>query len=129
MSKRKKISSKVQASRRQLLKAGATAAALGPQVLSASPANEQSIQDAIIIGAGISGMTAARDLERAGSRKFLVLEAQDRVGGRTYNHKLAGGGFSEAGGQWIGGSQDAIYKLIDDMGIGTFPTLTAGRSV
>ncbi len=125
----KKSVRRAHTSRRQLLQAGATVAALGPQLLAAEATKELGIQDAIIIGAGISGMTAARDLDLAGNRNFLVLEARDRVGGRTYNHQLAGGGFSEAGGQWIGASQDAIYKLIDDMGIGTFPTLTAGRSV
>lgn len=116
-------------SRRKLLGAGAASALLSTRLLSASTADGAGIQDVIIIGAGISGMTSAKDLMQAGNQHFLVLEARDRVGGRTLNHNLAGGKFSEAGGQWIGGTQDAIYRLADDMGIGTFPTLRAGRSV
>lgn len=88
-----------------------------------------SILDVVIIGGGLAGMTAARDLMLAGVASLAVCEARNRVGGRTLNHRLRGGQFSEAGGQWIGASQHEIYKLVDDLGIGTFPTRTAGRSV
>lgn len=45
--------------------------------------------DAIIIGAGFAGMIAARELRHAGKR-VLVLEASNRLGGRTFTSKFAG---------------------------------------
>jgi len=44
----------------------------------------------IVIGAGLAGLTAARELAGAG-HDVTVLEARDRVGGRVLNHTLAGG--------------------------------------
>ncbi|MGV0800149.1 FAD-dependent oxidoreductase, partial [Mycolicibacterium elephantis] len=43
--------------------------------------------DVAVIGAGLAGLTAARELRRAGV-DVVVLEARDRVGGRTLNHRL-----------------------------------------
>ena len=62
------------------------------------------------------GLTAARDLGRAGCESFLVLEARNRVGGGTYNHDLGRGMISEAGGQWIGPGQTAIADLARELG-------------
>ncbi|MBC3435738.1 FAD-dependent oxidoreductase [Pseudomonas sp. BW16M2] len=89
----------------------------------------ENILDVAIIGAGLAGLTAARDLQRAGCEAFVVLEARDRVGGRTYNHDLGNGVVSEAGGQWIGPSQTAIFDLLRELGIDTFPTYYQGRTV
>jgi len=82
-----------------------------------------------IVGAGLAGLTAARDLHRAGCRSFLVLEARDRVGGRTLNHDLGGGYVAEAGGEWIGPGQTAIADLARELNVDTFPTYYAGESV
>ena len=57
--------------------------------------------DVVVVGAGLAGLTAARDLEAAG-RSIVVLEARDRVGGRLLNHTFADGTVVELGGQWIG---------------------------
>lgn len=84
--------------------------------------------DVAIIGAGLAGLTAARDLHRAGCDAFVVLEARDRVGGRTFDHDLGGGRVSEAGGQWIGPGQTAIFDLARELGIATFPTHWQGRT-
>ena len=86
-------------------------------------------KDVVIVGAGLSGLAAARHLTRHGIRDIAVLEARDRVGGRTLNQAVAGGAVAEAGGQWIGPTQDAILGLMRELGIGRFPTYSKGRFV
>lgn len=85
--------------------------------------------DVAIIGAGLSGLTAARDLDRAGCTSFFVLEARNRVGGRTYNHDLGGGVISEGGGEWIGPGQTAIADLARELRVAVFDSFYRGRSV
>ena len=63
--------------------------------------------DVIVVGAGLAGLSAAADLVAAG-HSVVVLEARDRVGGRTLNHDLGGGKVVEVGGQWVGPGQDRI---------------------
>lgn len=96
------------------------------QALRAEP---EQVLDVVIIGAGLAGLTAARDLHRAGCTSFAVLEARDRVGGRTYNHPLGNGVISEAGGEWIGPGQTAIFDLARELDVETFPTYYQGRNV
>lgn len=85
--------------------------------------------DVAIVGGGLSGLTCARDLQRAGCESFVVLEANGRVGGRTFNHDLGDGHFSEAGGQWIGPGQTAVADLARELGVGTFPTYYQGETI
>lgn len=68
--------------------------------------------DCAIIGAGLAGLVAARDLRNRGLG-VVVLEARDRVGGRVENGVLADGQYVELGGQWIGAGHDAIFELIE----------------
>ena len=84
--------------------------------------------EVVIVGAGLAGLSAARDLTKAGL-DVVVLEARDRVGGRTLNHHLRDGKVVEVGGQWVGPTQDRIAALAAELGIETFPTYTAGRDV
>ncbi|MPV57823.1 amine oxidase [Burkholderia sp. HI2761] len=121
--------------RRRILRAaaaGAAALAAGDVSFAAASAakdTDRGVLDVAIIGAGLAGLTAARDLKRAGCTSFVVLEARDRVGGRTYNHDLGHGVVSEAGGQWIGPGQTAIADLARELGVDTFPTFYAGKTV
>ena len=102
--------------------------AAGAAIAVSNERDERDVLDVAIIGAGLAGLTAARDLQRAGCTSFVVLEARDRVGGRTLNHDLGNGYFSESGGQWIGPGQTAIADLARELGVGTFPTYWQGKS-
>lgn len=99
------------------------------KVTGATAGADANVLDVVVIGAGLAGLTAARDLVLAGRNAFVVLEANDRVGGRTLNHKLAGGHYSEAGGQWVGPGQTAVYDLCRELDIDMFPTYLKGKSV
>lgn len=124
--------------RRKLLKLAGTSmfvGGLGMAAVSATaadgapPAIAGGIVDVVIIGGGLAGLTAARDLRKAGCESFLVLEARDRVGGRTLNFDAGGGHFSEVGGQWIGPGQTAVADLARELAIGTFPSFYEGKTV
>lgn len=81
----------------------------------------------VVVGAGLSGLFAARELARRG-RDVVVVEARDRVGGRTLARTIGRGHF-DLGGQWIGPAQTRVAKLARDLGLATFPTWSRGRKV
>jgi monoamine oxidase len=58
----------------------------------------------------------------------LVVEARDRVGGRTRSDQIGNATF-DVGGQWIGPGQERVRALADELGIPTFPTHTDGKKV
>lgn len=59
------------------------------------------IYDVVVVGAGFAGLTAARDLGQDGKR-VLIVEARDRIGGRTWYRPFADTDFCiEMGGNWI----------------------------
>jgi monoamine oxidase len=85
--------------------------------------------DVAVIGAGLAGLTAARAIEAAGG-SAIVLEARERVGGRTLNHPIAGTEHVvEIGGQWVGPTQDRILALARELGVGTYPTYSDGDNI
>ncbi|HYF45139.1 MAG TPA: FAD-dependent oxidoreductase [Acidimicrobiales bacterium] len=83
--------------------------------------------DVVVVGAGVAGLTAGRRLQEAG-RSVVVLEARDRVGGRTMADTIAGVTV-EVGGQWVGPTQDRINALIDELGLERHPTYDQGDAV
>jgi monoamine oxidase len=90
--------------------------------------NHRMDADVIVVGAGLAGLTAARELQRQGAT-VLVLEARDRVGGRTLNEPIGDGKVVEVGGQWIGPGQDRMAKLARELGVETFRTHSQGENV
>lgn len=84
-------------------------------------------RDVVIIGAGPSGLTAATELQRAGL-SVAVLEARDRVGGRTWTD-VVDGAMLEIGGQWVSPDQTALLHTLDRLGLQTFSRYREGESV
>ncbi len=84
--------------------------------------------EVVVVGAGYSGLAAARHLARSGV-DVLVLDARHRVGGRSFTD-VTGAGFTiDRGGQWIGPTQDHLAALAAELGVATFPTHTVGQGV
>ncbi len=82
----------------------------------------------IIVGAGLAGLTAAHDLMAAGV-DVVVLEARDRVGGRTCTQPASDGTLIDMGGQWIGPTQHHLIRLAEQVGATTFPTYVDGENI
>jgi monoamine oxidase len=87
---------------------------------------EQLDADVAIVGAGLAGLVAARQVAAAGAQP-LVVEARERVGGRILNEQIGDGKVVEVGGQWIGPTQDRVAALAEELGVETFPTYDSGR--
>jgi monoamine oxidase len=84
--------------------------------------------DVVVVGAGLAGLVAARDLTAAG-QTVLLLEARDRVGGRIVNEEIGAGKVVEMGGQWAGPTQDRLLELAASLQVATFPTYDTGKKV
>jgi len=117
--------------------AGAAAAALPSVARADAPAEPSSTAtastfpkkaDVLVVGAGLAGLSAARAIAAAG-RSVIVLEARERVGGRTWNRPITGGSYIDAGAEFVGPTQDRIKALAQAVGVQRFPTYNTGNNV
>jgi monoamine oxidase len=83
--------------------------------------------DVVIVGAGVSGMIAARTVLEAGLTP-LVLEAAERVGGRILTEEVVPGVPIELGAQWIGDTHHRMFRLADELGVQTYPQYDEGET-
>jgi monoamine oxidase len=86
------------------------------------------VLDTVIIGAGFAGLAAARTLMNEGRGDFVVLEARDRVGGRTKPGTI-GGIPIDLGGMWMGPTQTRLKSLADHYGVRSYPTHLDGNAI
>ena len=84
--------------------------------------------DCVVVGGGLAGLLAARNLYRAGL-SVVVLEARDRIGGRMHRESLPSGQWIDRGGQWVGPTQTRFLALLDEYGLRRYPSPATGRSV
>lgn len=85
-------------------------------------------RDVVIVGGGVAGLTCAHRLRQSGL-SVAVVEAADRVGGRTFTARANDGTLVDLGGQWLGPGQDRAIALADELGIELFRTHHRGRGV
>jgi monoamine oxidase len=71
----------------------------------------------VVIGAGLAGLAAADALARAGV-EVEVLEARDRVGGRTWSQALPNGAVIEMGAEFVLAGNVAVSELAAELGLG-----------
>lgn len=85
--------------------------------------------DVVVVGAGLSGLTAARAVRAAG-HSVIVLEARGRVGGRCFSRPLGVAGATDVanmGATFVGPTQTQILGLMGELGIGKFDVYSQGK--
>jgi monoamine oxidase len=79
----------------------------------------------VIIGAGLSGLTLAYELEKKGIRS-IVLEAADRIGGRIHTKTGVNGTPLELGATWFADKHSSLMTLIKELSIQKFDQFSSG---
>jgi monoamine oxidase len=83
--------------------------------------------DVAVIGAGMAGIIAARDLSQKG-HSVVLLEARDRIGGRTYmDHAFDGELDLELGGAYVHWTQAHVWRELQRHGMSLKPPMEGGR--
>ncbi|MDQ0254862.1 monoamine oxidase [Evansella vedderi] len=83
--------------------------------------------DVIIVGAGLAGLYAAKELTKTGYN-VIILEGQSRVGGRVLSFPYNGGRV-ELGAQWIAPTHYRVHSLIAEAKLKLSPTYKKGKSL
>jgi monoamine oxidase len=98
--------------------------------LTISPLKEARSVDVVVVGAGLSGLQAALDIQKAGF-SCIVLEARDRVGGKTLSRPLANGnGVVDIGAAWLNDkTHSKIFELVKKYGFETVVQRIEGDKV
>ncbi|KAI6481542.1 hypothetical protein MCOR11_011332 [Pyricularia oryzae] len=85
--------------------------------------------DVVVVGGGLSGLTSAYQLHKAGIQT-VVLEARDALGGKSRSKDLGGGRIIELGATWINNkTQEHVYNLTRLFGLETAVQYIAGDAV
>lgn len=128
LKRRQVISPAVSLSRRELM-AGAGLAGLSSLALQrtgqASQTTPPAEVDVVVVGAGLSGLVAARQLRKQGLR-VQILEARNRTGGRMIRQTTRTGAVIDLGGQWGGDTHHRFEGLVNELGIERFPSYHDG---
>jgi hypothetical protein len=90
--------------------------------------NNPNFPDVIVIGAGLSGLIAARMLLQSG-KSVILLDAENYVGGRMSLEYTSNGYALDMGGQWVGRTQRDMQALVDELGIRHFTSYECGWSI
>jgi len=88
--------------------------------------NQQKV-DVVIVGAGVTGLTAASELLDQG-KSVVVLEARERVGGRLWTDTIDDVDL-ELGGQWVSPDQTALLETLNKLNLETYPRYRQGDSI
>lgn len=86
------------------------------------------VLDVLVVGAGLSGLIAARRLQASGLA-VRVLEARKRVGGRMTSSTTAAGTVVDLGGQWGGTTHHRLTALLETLGIARYPSFYDGDGI
>ncbi len=84
--------------------------------------------DTVIIGAGYAGIAAGKMLHNAG-KQIQILEARDRIGGRTLSELLPSGVRVDLGATWLGPTQIHVWDWVKEVNAETYDTFDSGRNI